>query len=388
MTAATPTPSPSTRRWEIDALRGLMLVLMTVTHLPTQWAVPLGQPLGHVSAAEGFVLLSACMAGLAYGRLAQRSGVAAMRRAFWRRAVTLYGCHALALLFLFSVIAFIGIRVDQPAVKNLMAFYIAEPLQALAGGLLLVYEPPLLDILPLYVLFMLASPWVLSLALRRGWAPVMAGSLLLWLLAQFGFSPWLYEHVMAPLPLSIPFSETGSFNMWAWQFLWLLGLWMGASRNDPAAPRFAFPAWAVWVAGVVALACFAWRHAVGQVPFPRAEWLNPLFDKWLLGPLRLIDLMALMLLAIHFGPWLAARLPRVRWIEELGRASLPVFCAHLAAVLLALGLYGDQPRPVAQDLALLALCFGLLYAVAWVALRVKPERPRAAPRMAGRAIGA
>lgn len=48
-----------TRRWELDALRGLMLVLMTLTHLPTRLSSPLGQPFGFVSAAEGFVLLSA-----------------------------------------------------------------------------------------------------------------------------------------------------------------------------------------------------------------------------------------------------------------------------------------------------------------------------------------
>jgi hypothetical protein len=52
------------KRWsEIDALRGLMLVLMTLTHLPTRFSDPLGQPFGFVSAAEGFVFLSAFMAG-------------------------------------------------------------------------------------------------------------------------------------------------------------------------------------------------------------------------------------------------------------------------------------------------------------------------------------
>jgi hypothetical protein len=56
---------------EIDALRGLKLALMTVTHLPTRLADPLGQPFGWVSAAEGFVLLSGFTAGLVYSRLAR-----------------------------------------------------------------------------------------------------------------------------------------------------------------------------------------------------------------------------------------------------------------------------------------------------------------------------
>ena len=53
-------PEFAMTRWrEIDALRGLMLVMMTITHLPTRLSITLGQPLGFVSAAEGFVFLSA-----------------------------------------------------------------------------------------------------------------------------------------------------------------------------------------------------------------------------------------------------------------------------------------------------------------------------------------
>ena len=47
-----------TRRAELDALRGLLLVLMTITHLPTRYSVYSSQIFGFVSAAEGFVFLS------------------------------------------------------------------------------------------------------------------------------------------------------------------------------------------------------------------------------------------------------------------------------------------------------------------------------------------
>ena len=115
------------RLLELDALRGLMLVLMTITHLPTRLSSPLGQPFGYVSAAEGFVLLSAYMAGLVYGRTAQKKGIDEMAGAFWRRAFKVYACHLAILLFLFTVIAFVGLKVEQDAVKNLMAFYLAHP---------------------------------------------------------------------------------------------------------------------------------------------------------------------------------------------------------------------------------------------------------------------
>jgi hypothetical protein len=365
------------RHWEIDALRGLMLVLMTITHLPTRLSSPLGQPLGFVSAAEGFVLLSAYVAGMVYARVAQKKGIGAMRAAFWRRGLKLYACHAAMLLFLFTVIAALGLRIDQHAVKDLMSFYLAHPQTALGAGLLLIYAPPLLDILPMYILFMLASPWLLAHALRRGWRAVLAISVAAWLLAQVGLSRWAYDAVVAATGLSVPYGETGAFVTFSWQLLWVLGLWMGASRTVERAQPFIFPNWLVMLAALVAVVGMVWRHSVGQAPFSANEPLNLLFDKWLLGPLRLLDLLALITLSIRFGPWLKARLPRLRWLEALGAASLPVFCAQLMMVLLVLAFFGSDPEAHAWwvDAALLGACFIALYSVARVTLRLgSPQR--------------
>lgn len=383
-------PSPSTRRWEIDALRGLMLVLMTLTHLPTRLTSPAGQPFGYVSAAEGFVLLSAYMAGMVYGRLAWKKSIAEMEKAYLRRALKVYWCQAATLLFLFTVIAFFGLKVDQHAVKDLMSFYLQNPGTALVAGLVLVYEPPLLDILPLYVLFMLASPWVLAAALRHGWAPVMGVSVLLWVLAQFGLGEWIYDATDALVGMPVPYQETGSFATYGWQFLWMLGLWMGASRNDPQAPPFAFPNWTLVVATFVVAIGFAWRHVVGQAPFEGNSQLNLLFDKWTLAPMRLINLFGLMVLAIRFGPALVRRMPRLPWLETMGAASLPVFCAHLVVVLLVLTFFGSDPqaRPWWMDGVLLAACFGTLYLVARVSLRWDKPPGEEAPKRAANTTGA
>ena len=213
---------PVTRLNELDALRGLMLVLMTLTHLPTRLSSPLGQPFGYVSAAEGFVLLSAYMAGLVYGRTAQKHGIDAMASAFWRRAFKVYACHVAILLFLFTVIAFVGLKVEQDAVKNLMSFYLDQPGAAFLTGTTLLYKPPLLDILPMYVLFMLASPWLMGYGLRRGWGGVMALSIGLWVLAQFGLGQWVYDWTIGAVGGRLPFNETGSFAVFAWQFLWVM----------------------------------------------------------------------------------------------------------------------------------------------------------------------
>ena len=276
-----------------------------------------------------------------------------------------------------------GLLAGQEAVINLIGFYLDQPLAALFSGLLLIYAPPLLDILPIYIVFMLASPVLLLHGLHRGWGGILGLSLLAWLLAQFDLGEAVYNAVTTVAPIPVPYRQTGSFEIWGWQFLWVLGLWMGSMQAErPDAPPLVFPRWMVNTAVGIALVGFVWRHVIGQNPFPGQASLAPLFDKWHLGPLRLINFMALLLLTMHFAPWLRRHLPRLPVLETLGRASLPVFCAHLVLALLALALAGDvQPqRPYWVDAAIVAVSFPALYLVAWVSGEL--DRRTAAKRAA------
>ena len=178
--------SQDDRRWELDALRGLMLVLMTLTHLPTRVSDPAGQPLGFVSAAEGFVLLSAYMAGIVYSGKAWRQGEEAMKSAFFNRALKLYACQLALLLFAFTVIAGIGLITREDSITGLLGFFLEKPVVAVLSASLLLYSPALLDILPIYIIFMLISPVILMHGMERGWRGVLWLSLIVWLGAQFG----------------------------------------------------------------------------------------------------------------------------------------------------------------------------------------------------------
>jgi hypothetical protein len=250
-------------------------------------------------------LLSAFVAGLVYSRIGYARGVDSMRTAFWRRVVKVYLCQAAILLFLFTVIAALGLHIDQPAVKNLVSYYLAEPRDGFLFGLLLIYEPALLDILPMYIFFMLMSPWVLAFAMRHGWTLVMVASVAVWAAAQFGISEWIYGLAVHYLHVPVPFHEMGAFNTYAWQFLWFAGLCIGATRSGPQARPLRFPWWLLALAAGIALYGVYWRHTGinGQAPFGGDVELNLLFDKWQLGPLRLVNLVALGILAVRFGPW-------------------------------------------------------------------------------------
>lgn len=377
-----PVKASRPRRWELDALRGLMLILMTSTHLPTHFQVPFGQPFGFVSAAEGFVMLSAYMAGLVYTQRSMREGIPAMRKAFWRRALVVYSCQAACLLFLFTVIAALGFTFHQAAVRNLMSFYLHEPFTAFWAALLLIYNPPLLDILPIYVMFMLVSPWILGYGLQHGWRGIMAVSAALWIGTQFGLSNVLYDGLVYATGLPVPFRETGAFETFAWQSLWVLGLWMGARHaQTPPEARRPFPRPVVIAAMVYAAICFVWRHVVGQVPFLDGSpfiALNYIFDKWNLGPMRMLDFFSLMILAIHFEAWLKKHVPRIGWLETMGKASLPVFCAHLVIVLVVLSLFGEANpgRAFWMDPALFIGSIAVLYLVARIFLTVEAREAK------------
>src|SRR6202142_1159464 len=132
------------RRLELDAARGLMLVWITLTHLPTSASAYVNQPFGFVSAAEGFIFLSALFTGRIYFRLAENEGYQAMERRMGSRTVRLYCYHALLLAFAFLVAVPIAERGDRPGLHNLLDFYfIAGAKQAVIEALLLIYRPPL-----------------------------------------------------------------------------------------------------------------------------------------------------------------------------------------------------------------------------------------------------
>lgn len=370
-----------TRRGELDALRGLMLVLMTLSHLPTALSGMFGQPFGYVSAAEGFVALSGFFAGMVYSRRQLRYGTSSMRSALQRRAALTYSCHVVLLLFLFTVIAALGLTIDQPAVTNLLSFYLEQPVAALLGGMLLVYKPPLFDILPMYVVFLLLTPALLARGECHGWRAILVGSFALWLIAQFGIGGALYELFASSTGLPVPAEATGAFSPMAWQLLWVCGLWLGASVTTERFPTI--PDGLVAGAILIALLGLAWRHIVGQTPMPDWPAANLLFDKWQLAPLRMLNVAALAIVIMRFGPALAARAPRIAFLETLGAAALPVFCAHIVLTLLLLALIGsDVPRTLWFDAALLGVSFALLHAVASIslAMRARPGTMEASTR--------
>ena len=332
------------RRPELDALRGLFLVWMTLTHLPTRFSDFTNQPIGFVSAAEGFVFVSALLVGRIYMRDSLKNAIG-VHVTLWKRSLQIYAYHLVMLAFLFTVAAGFAVHTHKAALNHLLNFYLAHPVVAIVGSVLLLYCPPLLDILPMYVTFLFFSPLLLTAAGRYGWRKILIASALIWLLAQFGLRDLVHNGIVSLTRLPIPLQETGAFNLFAWQAVWVVGLWLGARSAMGDAPLSKIPKWAVAVSGVACLFFIGIRHGwLG--PYLTQPALGIQLDKWQLGWLRVINLVTFTVVVYWMRPVLV-RLISIEPFLTLGKASLRVFCAHLFFVFVGLALlYQD----VGQDL--------------------------------------
>jgi hypothetical protein len=343
---------PGGRDLRFDTLRGLFLVIMTINHLPTEIRFFTDQSVGIFSAAEGFVFLSGLIAGWVYTRKYKELGPAGLLSASNERAKSIYRWHIGSFLASFVCVraAEVYLGYCSPAVPKL---FFANPLEAIGLGATLLYQPGLLDLLPMYCVFVLLLPVVVR-ALESGhrWL-VLGASASVWLAVQ-----WAPPVDGAPLyPIN-----TGSFNLFAWQFLFVAGMAIGQARlsglEQVARPR----PWLLACCAAVVVYAFGIHHYQWPVVWP-ARTFGILLNKPALGLLRLADFGAFAYLVAAFG----ARFPRAltsRPLELLGRHSLAVVAAQSVAIMALLPFAAPFGTELARTLTAVGVV-AFLFAVAW-----------------------
>ncbi|HTU46242.1 MAG TPA: OpgC domain-containing protein [Bryobacteraceae bacterium] len=382
--SGSPAPTQGKRRGrlvELDVLRGFLLLWMTLTHLPTKANLISNQTFGFVSGAEGFIFLAAFMVGQLEYRVEQKSGAGATVRDLSRRTLRIYLYHCALLVFAFTLVAEFGVSFHRLALQNLLSFYLQQPQHAAIAAALLLYRPSLLDILPMYIVFMALTPLARKIARRWTWDPVVYISFGVWAAAEFGLRAWIYRHVNL-FGLSVPEASTGAFDVYAWQLLWMVGLALGTiyaeSVAGTAAPtagatapgateaEVGIPGWLLKLSIGVALVFLVLRYS------PVDHWMNPdkygwLIDKWHLGPGRLINFAALSIVLVRFGARIAA-LPFIKPLASLGQASIEVFSVHVLCCLAghALSPEADAELPLWQQAILLPLTIAALFLTAYL----------------------
>jgi hypothetical protein len=357
---------PGARDLRFDTLRGLLLVCMTINHLPTELRWLTDQSLGVFSAAEGFVFLSGLVAGWVYTRKFRTLGHRGLWTVSVQRARTIYLWHLASFLCAFACVQLTEHFFAFCATAAPKLFF-QHPLMSLGLGATLLYQPGLLDLLPMYCAFVLLMPAVLE-ALERGhrWS-VLSASAGIWVAAQ-----WAPPVDGAPIyPIN-----TGSFNLFAWQFIFVAGLVIGQARLS-GQPQVTKPRPGVVAA---ALATAVYGFGISRLHWT-GIWPDRLFgillNKPALGLLRIADFASVAYLVAILGERFPQALS-IRPLAFLGRHSLVVVATQSVAVMTILQFTVLTAGPASRTLTA-AATVALLFLAAAAAERVRPRRSGPVP---------
>lgn len=318
--------SDAARDLRLDFARGLSLVFIYVNHV---WTAPLvwltTRNYGFSDATEIFVFISGYVATLAYRGVLERRGAVVTTARIYRRVWRLYVAHVFVFFLYVAQISYVSTTLNTSvyAEETGVLRLFDEPHVMLGSALVLGYRPANLDILPLYIVLLLAFPLILVGLVR---APRRT------LLASFA----LYA-AASVFDVNLPGAPgTGGggwyFNPFCWQFLFVLAGFC-AIRN--ATGRRVVPGgrWPVVLsAGMILFGLYV--TATWHVP-----WLSDALPPWLarliypisktdMDPLRLLHFCAIAVLVARTVPPAAAWLSSAfaREVRRMGEKGLEVFC--------------------------------------------------------------
>jgi hypothetical protein len=343
---------------ELDVLRGFLLLMMVVNHAPSPLRRITDQPIGFFSTAEGFVFVSAFLAGLLFQKRAETRGFEAARTATFLRAYRIYQAHLLTLLFIF----FVGglFLADLPGVQNILSQFFTNPVAAIAGSVALLFQPPLLDILPMYIVFSFLTPFAFWVAQKWGWRNVFFGSVAIWLVSQFRVQDYLIQRAQ-----DVSFIHFGPFDLFSWQLLWIGGLIFGRSLHEQK-PVVQMPRAVEFALLFVAAGFLVWRWFCIYLDLDPSRdlwWL----DKWHLGPLRLLNFIAAAWFAGKLLPYVRKWNLTLRPIGAVGEHMLPIFSSQVCVSIFIGGLISVRHHAVDDYATVLVLLqIASVFLAAWV----------------------
>ena len=370
-------PVAGERELRLDLFRGLALWLIFIDHLPPSLLTWLTiRNYGFSDATEIFIFISGYTAAFVYGRAMLESGFIVATARILRRAWQIYVAHVFLFTIFLAEISYVATSFENPLYTEEMGIidFLKEPQVTIVQALLLRFRPVNMDVLPLYIVLMLALP-VILVSMRWKADLTLALSVLLYAVT------WEYDLYFSSYP-----NGTWVFNPLAWQLLFVFGAWCamgGAQRMSKiiSSPitlsiSFAYLLAAFWVTLTWNVPQFS-----NLVPRRLEQWMYPI-DKTNLDVLRFAHFLALAAITVHFLPrdWSGLKSPWLRPLILCGQHSLEIFCLGVFLAFAGHFILAEVGGGAALH-ALLSLCgILIMWGVAWVISWYKQVADKSAAR--------
>jgi hypothetical protein len=376
---AYPATEAKGRDLRVDFLRGVAMATVVIAHIeiPSLYRLLTPERFGVVSEPEIFIFLSGLVIGLIYPARIIKEGWSAVARKLLRRSLQLY---IVSLCVVIGVYLLNFVPLLNPGVLNSFTNRdtgVTYSLYNNAGGdflnfikntLVLRYGPGQFNIMGLFVVLMIAAPFILWMLTRRYW----------FMLLLISGGIYLYNQLQ-PTRVTVAQFEN-AFSLLSWQFLFVVGVMTGFYREQV---KILFQGkYAKWLIGAaIGIFCILMIYSLNNpwMPLPynvRLSLLseetfnsiyNLFFSRLWLGIGRVFN--ALLVIGIFYtlltAFWSLFDRTLSWFFIPLGQASLYVFIVHLFFVMLMANIpLFQQGRPWINTLGETLVLFAI-----WLMIR-------------------
>ncbi len=317
-------PAIGERELRLDLFRGLALWLIFIDHLPPSlltWFTI--RNYGFSDATEIFIFISGYTAAFVYGRAMLESGFVVATARILRRVWQIYVAHVFLFTIFLAEISYVATRFENPLYTEEMGImdFLKQPDVTIVQALLLRFRPVNMDVLPLYIVLMLALPlilWLDEMAARRHARPLGRA-----LRGHLGIRPVSARPIRTASGRSIP-SPGNCCSCSAH------GVRSEVRDACRVSWRHRVTMW-ISIAYLVAAFYVTLTWYVPQLshlmPKRLEQWMYPI-DKTDLDVLRFTHFLAFAALTVRFLPrdWPGLKSPWLRPLILCGQHSLEIFC--------------------------------------------------------------
>src|SRR6201993_75481 len=287
-------PASGERELRLDLFRGFALWLVFIDPLPQNLLTWLTiRNYGFSDATEIFIFISGYTAAFVYGRAMLEQGLVVATARILRRAWQIYVAHVFLFTIFLAEISYVATSFENPLYTEEMGImdFLKQPDVTIVQALLLRFRPVNMDVLPLYIVLMLALPLIL-VSMRWRADLTLALSVLLYA------ATWQFDLYFSSYPNGV-----WMFNPLAWQLLFVFGAWcaLGGARRMG---KILSSNVTLWISIAYLIAAFfvtlTWYvPQLGQVlPRRLEQWMYPI-DKTDLDVLRFAHFLALAAITVR-----------------------------------------------------------------------------------------